>query len=201
MGLPVELYPVELPVVLGELARARVRISNDGRDARRVRVEVGGAAAGWAWTNPAETDVPPGQTAEVRVMFRPPHGSVPPAGPLPVVVRAVPAAGAGATAEATLILNVAATADISAVLQPAVAIGRRTAGYTLVVGNRGNRPERVALTAAGSSGDVRCDLDPATVEVAAGDSVCVQVTATSRATTPCRHRRRRHRGCRRTSVS
>ncbi|MEO6121338.1 MAG: hypothetical protein ABIW46_01745 [Acidimicrobiales bacterium] len=93
MTLSIELVPTELVVDPGGSVAAEVTVRATGLKASvEARVQVSGPAAAWAWVVPPEVTVQAGGSAVVRIGFRLPRGSHPPAGELPFQVRA----GAGA---------------------------------------------------------------------------------------------------------
>ncbi|HEX2028033.1 MAG TPA: hypothetical protein VHF25_08555, partial [Nitriliruptorales bacterium] len=168
MDLSAELEPSELLVQPGEMARAELRLRNRGDHPAALSLQVADVDVDWIWTNPTALKVAPGGEARVQVSLRPPRGADPPAGPMTVALRALPAGVLHQPVEATLTLEVAPVADLIASMRPRISSGRWRARHTVSVHNRGNVALHVGLAPA-SSGDVVVEMRPAAVEVDPGE--------------------------------
>ena len=80
MGAQAVLTANLVPVVPGGEATAQLTVTNAGRIVDSFQLEVLGPAGAWSVCEPVTVSLLPGQSADVRVMFRPPAGETCPRG-------------------------------------------------------------------------------------------------------------------------
>ena len=134
-----------IDVAPGGVAECAVRLRNTGMVVDRVQLDVLGDAAGWVQVEPAQINLMPGATERVRLRFEPPRVASLPPGEVPFALRAQSSEDpAGSSIEEGLV-RVAEFGDLGVELVPKSATGRRSARFTVVVENLGNRPEPIRL--------------------------------------------------------
>jgi hypothetical protein len=179
MGAQTVLTANLVPVLPGGEATAQLTITNTGRVVDSFELEVLGPAGAWSVCEPATVSLLPGQSGEVRVIFRPPAGGGVPAGPLSFGVHVRSHEDPyGSTVEEGA-LDVAPLPVVSAELSPrtARARGHRRSKHQVAIDNRGNAPAVVALAGSDEQDAVDVTVDPPQVEVGAGSAAFVTVRA------------------------
>ena len=146
------LVEPEQSVEAGGKVAFRVELRNTGAVTETVRLSVAGAAAPFSWVAPDTLSVEAGRTAEAKVGFHLPAGSLPAAGALPFEVNVE---GDGASATAAGVVQLEPFSSLSATLEPPEVTGRGTVPLELCVSNRGNAPVAVRLSAESEAVDVR----------------------------------------------
>jgi hypothetical protein len=134
-----------IEVVPGDAAERFVELKNTGMVVDRVLLDVLGDAAGWVQLEPAEINLLPGATKRVRVRFEPPRVASVPAGEVPFALRALSSEDPAGSSVVERLVRVAEFGGLGAALVPRSATGRRSARFTVVVDNFGNRPESIRV--------------------------------------------------------
>ncbi|MFP5317323.1 MAG: matrixin family metalloprotease [Acidimicrobiia bacterium] len=190
MGVVGVLAARSLTVEPGGSGAVELTLRNDGASAARVRVQVGGPAGPFSYVVPDVLSVEPGGEAAVRVGFRLPRASIPPAGPLAFEVKLVDpsapesrkaSALASAPTVADGVLDVAPFSILSTTLDPPEASGTGPSRHEVCVGNRGNAPIRVDLAVPAADGlDVTVDPPVLTASPGTTARAVVEVRAGKR---------------------
>lgn len=163
MTIEVGVEPQTLALAPGERGSFTVTLRNTGAAAAREHVTVSGEVADWAWVNPVEAEIGPGEAATVRVSMRVPPPPNPPAGPVAFSIHTQPGGGVAVAA-----VDVLPLVDVSA------SLGRSEGhkwGYPLTVRNKGNVPAVVAL----ASDDDGVSVDPESVAIDPGELATASV--------------------------
>ena len=129
----------------GQEVSCQVSVLNTGPVVDQVVVDVVGQAASWTTVEPAVLNLYPGASAEVRVRFHPPRQPDTPAGVVPFGVRAHSREDPGGSMVEEGQVEVGPFTEISAVVDPRTARGRRQGRYRLHVANLGNTSTGVAV--------------------------------------------------------
>lgn len=163
MAIEVGVEPQTLAIAPGERGHFTVTLRNTGSSSVRERVTVSGGAADWAWVNPADVEMGPGETATVRVSMRLPPPPNPGAGAVAFSIATQPGGGVAVAA-----VDVLAVVDVSA------SLGRSEGhkwGYPLTVRNKGNVPVLAALASDGDG----VSVDPDSVAIEPGELATASV--------------------------
>lgn len=176
MGLVGVLAARSLAVEPGSSGAVELTLRNDGTAPETVRVQVGGRGGPFSFVVPDTVSVEPGGEAAVRVGFRMPRASIPPAGPLPFEVKVLDpsapesrkaSALAAAPTVAEGVVEVTAFSILSTTLDPPEATGDGPSRHEVCVGNRGNAPVRVDIAAPAADG-LAITVDPPTITATPG---------------------------------
>ena len=185
MGVEAVVEPRPLPVEALTVTGCEVKVRNTGSTEDEFTVVIDRESAAWGWVTPPTVTVAPGGEGTAKVLFRLPKAPRPPAGPLPftLTVTSTRDKTVSTTAEGTV--EVQPFSDLLATLNPRTASGSGPSHHTLALSNRGNSPVRARLSAADDANNLDFDLEPLTLEAAAGS-----VTEANLRVNP-RHRLRR----------
>lgn len=178
MGVDAEIVPRPLTVAALDVTGGEVRVTNTGAGEDEFSFAIDRHAAQWGWVTPPTVVVPPGGQASVKVLFRLPKSPNPPAGPLPFTVNVASVRDKTVSTVADGIVDVAPFSDVMATLNPPTAQGSGPSHHTVAISNRGNAPVRARLTASDAGGDLDFDIEPVTLEAAAGTSVSANLRVT-----------------------
>jgi hypothetical protein len=164
-----------LAIEPGQAATLDLTLRTDAAAAETVRLKVGGPASPFSFCVPDTVTVEPGTGAVARVGFRLPRTSLPAAGPLPFTVHA----GDLSKPLAQGVVEVQPFSALSVTLDPTEATAKGESRHRVSVGNRGNAPVSVAITAPDAEG-IDVAVEPATVVVAPDRPATADVTVTPR---------------------
>lgn len=177
MGVTVRLDSTEIEAQPGEQAVCPVYLENDGMVVDSYLLDVLGDSAAWATVEPPEINLLPQARATARIVFKPPRTSECPAGPVPFGLRVMSQEDPDGSKIEEGVVNVAEFTDVSAGLVPKTATGRRKAKFRLLVENRGNRVEQVAVSAADPDVKLRFRTDPPVFPAQPGTATYVKLRA------------------------
>ncbi|MCA1846694.1 MAG: hypothetical protein LC792_26570, partial [Actinobacteria bacterium] len=167
-----------LSVEPGSSSTFDIRLRNDGAAPETVRLRVTGPGGPFSFVVPDALTIPPGEEASVRIGFRAPRSSVPAAGDLAfqVMVRSG-VAGATELPVADGIVEVQRFCSLSATIDPSEATVTGPSRHQVSVGNRGNAPVPIDLTAKSADGlDIR--IEPTSVTASPDHSATATVEVT-----------------------
>ena len=131
----------------GGVADLTVTVRNDSTVVDQLRIEVLGAAASWAELAHNVVGLFPGEEAVVAIRLLPPRTPGLLLEEVPFAVKATSGVNPNVSAVEEGVVQVGAFGDVAAELRPRTVAGRRRAGFTLALENRGNRPATVWLEA------------------------------------------------------
>ncbi|MEY9893121.1 hypothetical protein ABIA31_006799 [Catenulispora sp. MAP5-51] len=169
-------------VVPGEEAVCVLRLENTGMVVDQILLDVLGAAAEWASVEPAQVNLLPGATEQVRVRFRPPRSAGLAPGDVAFGVRAMSTEDPEGSRIEEGTVKVGGFGDLAARLIPTNASGRRKARFRLVVENRGNRSERLRVEGMDPAVKLGFRIRPAVFVAAPGTATFVRLRAVPRKT-------------------
>ncbi|HZP53401.1 putative Ig domain-containing protein [Actinocrinis sp.] len=132
----------------GAQASCGITVENTGMVVDSCLLDVLGAAGEWARVEPERLNLLPGSRAAARIVFEPPRGPDTAPGEVAFALRAVSTEDLDGSRIEEGVVRVGEFSDLSAALVPQTAAGRRAARFKLLVENRGNRTETVAVAAA-----------------------------------------------------
>jgi hypothetical protein len=164
----------------GEQARLPVRIRNQSRRVESYRVDVVGAAAGFARVDPTPVSVLPGREAEVSIIFTPPGGASAPSGTVPFAVRATSEVEARYSAVAEGTLQLAGVAGLQMWAANNAASGRWSGRYQLEFANQGNAGARLAVSGRDPSAALRVSVEQDLIDLRPGARATTRVKAKTR---------------------
>jgi len=176
-GLALALLPVALLLTPGEPTTLRVALGNGTGIPQRTTLTFEGAPAGWLAEMPGETLVAPGAVEELALTVTATRDAHEPAGEYPVVVRAVPRAGATGAASVRTLWTLHPFTAGTLTLAPAEERGTQT----IRLHNQGNAAQRYRLSVVAAA-PLTATLDPATLDLDPDE----RATATVRLTAPRR---------------
>ena len=180
-------------LVPGGAATVMVEVRNLGSVVDRYRLEILGMDPAWVTVSPASielfpprdaadtvrgelarTDAPP-SVGRFTVSIHPPRSSAATAGPwtFGAKVQSEHDPGNRLVEEGTVVFL--PFGALEADLRPAIAAGRFGARTTLVVANRGNRPESVEVIGSDRADKISFDIRPPALSLAAGESANVPI--------------------------
>lgn len=174
--MDVEIGVPQTPVTLlpGVETRVRVQVHNRATAAVSVRLSVARSRTGaWSHIDPSTVELPPGESAPVDVIFRPPTNALPTSTLLPFTVQAEDLRYGMTAGRATGLLTVGAPQLLDATLTRDAAGG--TIRYTLSLGNRGETPLTLRLEPRINPPSGQIELSPVAVEVPGRQSVTALV--------------------------
>jgi uncharacterized membrane protein YgcG len=175
------LEDTRLSVEPGGFARTRVVVSNPGTIVEGFRLEVlGDGPAQWAQVVPADIQVYPGQEGSAEIMLSPPGGTATSSGTVPFAVRAVSTVPSGASAVVEGDLEIGQIAGLQAKISPATSSGRWRGRHLVELGNWGNAPARLYLSAADPDEKLAFLISPEVVDLAIGKSASAAVLVRTR---------------------
>jgi len=145
--LAVDLQPRQVRVEPGAAGTVRLRVRNTGSVVDAIAIEVAGEAAAWATVVPAELRIYPGTEGEAVVTFRPPRAPWPPAGLHEAQIALNSSERPAASAQASLLLEIAPYDELSASLAPRYASTKREFTTAVKLVNQGNRSVAAGITA------------------------------------------------------
>jgi hypothetical protein len=175
MAIAVRVEPDRLSAPAGSDVDRLVHLTNPHGETAHVRVVVSGEVAGWAYVEPADVLIAPGDTVTCRIRFRLPRGAPGGVGEVPFVVRAlsdVEGIG-GATANGSLAVE--GQSELALRLVPGTAKGTLSATVKVAADNLGTSPARAQLLVS-SSNDVSISVDPDSVMIEPGSTEWAKVT-------------------------
>lgn len=164
-------------VAPGEQGSCHLQVHNRGSVVDQFALEVSGPAAGWASLDSDTINLYPDADGNVTLQFAPPRRPDVTAGPTAFEVRIT------STQDPTVHMTVPGIAVVGAhhrvdgELAPATAEATRMADYQVRVTNRGNTPERVALTARDPDQRLDLHLEPPEITCEPGSTAAATVTA------------------------
>jgi len=176
-GLALALLPAALLLTPGEPTTLRVALGNGTGIPQRTTLTFEGAPAGWLAEMPGETLVAPGAVEELALTVTATRDAHEPAGEYPVVVRAVPRAGATGAASVRTLWTLRPFTAGTLTLAPAEERGTQT----IRLHNQGNAAQRYRLSVVAAA-PLTATLDPATLDLDPDE----RATATVHLTVPRR---------------
>jgi uncharacterized repeat protein (TIGR01451 family) len=175
----VQLQEAPLKIQPGESASMPVTIRNDSGVIDDFSVDIVGSPTGWATVDPQVLPLFPGTEGQVTVTFRPPRDSSTPAGWTPFAVRVSSREDPAGTNIEEGVLQVLPFEDLTALLVPATARGRRTGRYKLGVENHGNAPTVATVTAIDPDRLLAIRVNPPQLALDPGKSGTTKLAATA----------------------
>ena len=172
-----ELSLPATPVALapGATTRVPVELRNPAAEARAVRVSVArGRVSGWASVEPPVVAVGAGESATVEVVLRTPAGQAPSGSLLPFTVQAEEVGSGASVGFASGLVTVAVPVPVKGEL--AAQPGDQQA-FLLEIGNEGDRPASVRITAELDPPAGSAEARPAEAVVEPGATVPAVVRA------------------------
>ena len=180
MGVDAVIVPRPLAVAALAVTGGEVRVTNTGTSEDEYSFTIDREAAKWGWVTPPTVTVPAGGESSVKVLFRLPKSPNPPAGPLPFTVKVTSVRDTSVSSVAEGIVDVAPISDVLATLNPTSAQGTGPSHHTVALSNRGNAPVRARLTATDPDGHLDFDVEPVTLEAAAGSTASANLRVSPR---------------------
>src|SRR5947209_7347301 len=180
MGVEAVVVPRPLAVEALTITGREVRVTNTGTTEDEFSVAIDRDAAAWGWVTPPTVTVPPGGEGSVKVLFRLPKAPKPPAGPFPFTITVKSVADPSVTTTADGIVDVQPIQDLLVTMNPKTAQGSGPSHHTVAVSNRGNAPIRARLSASDPDGNLDFDVEPVTLDAAAGGSVDAKLRVSPR---------------------
>ena len=159
-GITLALLPAALTLTPGEPTALRVAIGNGTGTPQQVALAFEGAPAGWLAAVPGEVRVAPGATEEVARTIIATRDAHEPAGEYPIIVRALPVAGATGEASVRTLWTLRPFAAATLTLAPADERGAQT----IRLHNRGNAAQRYTLRVAAAA-PLTATIAPATLDL------------------------------------
>ena len=164
----------------GSQASCSARIENTGSVVDGVLLDVLGEAADWASVEPAEVNLLPGASAQVRIVFGPPRSAGLAPGEVPFGFRAMSREDPAGSRIEEGSVRVGEFSDLGASLVPKTATGRRSARFRLIVENRGNKVEHLVVEAADADVKLAFHSRPTVFSAPPGTATFVRLTAVPR---------------------
>jgi hypothetical protein len=180
MGVDAVIVPRPLAVKALEVTGCEIRVTNTGAAEDEYAFAIDRDTAQWGWVTPPTVVVPPGGQGSVKVLFRLPSSPKPAAGPLPYTITVTSVRDKSVTTVAEGTVDVAPIVDVVATLNPPTAQGSGPSHHTVALSNRGNAPVRARLTATDPDGNLDLDLEPVTLEAAAGSAASANLRVSPR---------------------
>ena len=180
MGVEAVVVPRPLTVEALTVTGCEVRVRNTGTTDDEYAFAIDREAAQWGWVTPPTVAVPAGGEGSVKVLFRLPKAPRPPAGPFPFTITVTSVTDKAVSTVAEGIVDVAPISDLLATLNPITAHGSGPSHHTVALSNRGNTPVRARLRAGDPGGDLDFDIEPVTLEAAAGTTATANLRVTPR---------------------
>jgi hypothetical protein len=168
--------------VPGTQASCSIRVENTGMVVDSMLLDLLGDAAEWASVEPAQMNLLPGASAQARILFSPPRVATLEPGDVPFGLRAMSMEDPNGSRIEEGVIRVGEFSDVGAELVPKSATGRRSAHYKLVVENRGNRPEDLAVDAVDPDVKLAFHTRPQLFTAAPGTATFIRLTAVPRKT-------------------
>ncbi|HSH22476.1 MAG: hypothetical protein M3Q48_05615 [Actinomycetota bacterium] len=181
MGANAALLTPSLTVDPGQEVTLQVRLQNRGRVVDEFTCDVVGAAAAWAFPEPASLSLFPDAEGTVVVHFRPPRSPGTSAGEVPFGVRITSREDPDGMVVEEGTIEVGAFQDCWADVRPRTARGRRVARQTVTVHNRGNVTLRGSLSGVDAENQLDVAFRPASVVVEPGTAMEVRALIRPRA--------------------
>ena len=150
MPATVDIVTPNLVVNPGEAVSTQLRLTNTGRVVDEITVEILGDAGPFASVDPAALPLFPGAHGVVTVTFRPPRGTSPVAGIVPVGFRVRSREDPAFSYVAEARLEIGAVLDVRARLSPRNSVAGRIgqgARHRVELENAGNSVARVTIAA------------------------------------------------------
>ena len=150
MPATVDIVTPNLVVNPGEAVSTQLRLTNTGRVVDEITVEILGDAGPFASVDPAALPLFPGAHGVVTVTFRPPRGTSPLAGIMPVGFRVRSREDPAFSYVAEARLEIGAVLDVGARLSPRNSVAGRIgqgARHRVELENAGNSVARVTIAA------------------------------------------------------
>jgi hypothetical protein len=181
MGVEAVVVPRPLTVQALTVTGCEVRVRNTGATDDEYSFAIDRESAQWGWVTPPTVVVPAGGEGSVKVLFRLPKAPRPPAGPMPFTVTVTSVTDKSVSTVADGIVDVAPISDLLATLNPITAQGSGPSHHTVALSNRGNTPVRARLRATDAAGNLDFDIEPVTLEAAAGATASANLRVSPRA--------------------
>ncbi|MFK4065489.1 hypothetical protein [Streptomyces sp. NPDC029674] len=162
------LEPSATTVEPGSSTSVRLRVRNTGDTVEEYRLQVVGAAAGWARVQPDVLRLYPGAEATAEVELAPPRTPDAQAGPTPFGVRVQPREAAHAADVAEGQVTVSPFAELRTELLPLVVSGRLSAKASVAVDNLGNQQLTASFSGRENGDALEVEAEPGSVQVAPG---------------------------------
>ncbi|MEV7190482.1 hypothetical protein AB0N81_01565 [Streptomyces sp. NPDC093510] len=162
------LEPAATTVEPGSSTSVRLRVRNTGDTVEEYRLQVVGAAAGWARVQPDVLRLYPGAEGTASVELAPPRTSDAQAGPTPFGVRVQPREAAHAADVAEGQVTVGPFAELRTELLPLVVRGRLGAKAAVAVDNLGNQQLTASFSGRENGEEVEVEAEPGSVQVSPG---------------------------------
>lgn len=160
----------------GGQARVTLTITNPGTVVEGYRLQILGAAAGWAEVVPPEVSVYPQQEVTAAVVFSPPAGASAPGGlqPFGVIARSTLNPQVSAVAEGDV--EIGQVYGLQAKIIPVTSAGRWRGRHVVQLSNWGNAPAQLRLTASDPDDALGFYLRPEIVDLPPGGKATVRMT-------------------------
>lgn len=162
------LEPTATTVEPGSTASVRLRVRNTGDTVEEYRLQVVGAAAGWARVQPDVLRLYPGAEGTAQVEFAPPRTSDAQAGPTPFGVRVQPRETPHTVDVAEGQVTVGPFTELRTELLPLVVRGRLRAKASVAVDNLGNQQLTASFSGRENGDELEVESEPGSVQVAPG---------------------------------
>jgi hypothetical protein len=164
----------------GGEAACNVRVRNTGMVVDQVLLDVLGDTKGWATVEPPQLNLLPGTEGAVRVVFRPPRASTPPAGQYPFALRAMSHEDPEGSVIEEGAVALGSFTDISATLVPKTSHGRRSGHHKLIVENRGNGSAELSVAASDVDDAIEFHFKPEVFIAEPGTATFIRLRAAPR---------------------
>ncbi len=171
-ALAVKLSGPNAPVAPGGTVTAAIEIHNRGATVDEVRVTVHDLPPEWVQVNKPMLTLLPGARDEVTVQFSPPRSNGAAAGDHSFGVAAVSTVR-GTEVGVLGILSIEQFAGFTLAIQPV----RSERDFKLTLGNTGNAPAALALSAQDDEGKLRFDFETMNVDLDPGEQRTVKLRA------------------------
>ncbi|WP_069887250.1 hypothetical protein [Streptomyces luteocolor] len=162
------LEPTATTVEPGSSASVRLRVRNTGDTVEEYRLQVVGAAAGWARVQPDVLRLYPGAEGTAEVQFAPPRTPDAQAGPTPFGVQVRPRETPQSADVVEGQVTVGPFAELRTELLPLIVRGRMRAKASVAVDNLGNQQLTASFSGRENGEELEVEAEPGSVQVAPG---------------------------------
>jgi hypothetical protein len=177
-NIVVRLVENETSVVPGAEASLTARVRNSGDIVEKVIFTVDGDPSAWSAVEPSEVGLFPNQSAEVRVIFRPPRSPHVRVGPAPFRLVGTCESDAAISDWSDGTIDVGPFVDVKASLVPLQSSGPSGGEHSVIVENGGNTTVDVLIQLAQPGDELSLMVTPASVHLgpAAKDQARIAVS-------------------------